>query len=119
MFQNLLVQISLCDNIMERDKANQILCGLDTFVPGDNRLDSMMTRFLAELTEYHQYSELKMPDNVKIQKLQAAFCSNTELTNEIACNHNINRKRALVNDFHYIFNEMKNAAACLNADDQH
>ena len=112
---------------MERNRANQILLGLDTFVPGDNYLDSM-TRFLAELTEYHQYSELKMSDNVKIQKLQAAFSSDTKLTNKIARNHNIKRKcaqyiyneinNALVNDFQYIFNRMNDTAACIVAADQ-
>lgn len=42
-----------------------------------------------------------------------------KLTGKIACNRKINHKTALINDFAYLFDEMKDAAAHLNATTQY
>ena len=44
-----------------------------------------------------------------------AFSGDPELMGEIACDHKLNKKTALTNDFNHIFTEMQDAAAHLDA----
>ena len=42
-----------------------------------------MTRFQAEVAEYDQFADINLHDTVKIQKLQAAFSGDRELTGKL------------------------------------
>ena len=99
-------------------EANKILYDLDALVPGNDCL-GFITRFQAKLADYNQFVDINFHDTVKIQKLQAAFRGNKELTGEIAWDRKNNRTTARVNEFAYFFNELKDAAACLDAVNKH
>ena len=78
-----------------------------------------MTKFQAKVADYDQYAPVVLHDTVKIQKLQMAFSADCELMGKIACDHKANRKTVRTNDFAYIFTEMQDAAARLDAADKY